>query len=75
MLKKITNRTLCPQIYYDKAFDSHELQPGKSKVIDVVGYEESENIISRPPKGGCKVTNIFVDPSTDRVEIQYNDKT
>ena len=29
--------------------------------------------LSNPPKGKCKVTNLFVDPETGRLEVEWND--
>lgn len=31
-------------------------------------------ICGDPPKGKCKVTNLFVDPSTGRLEVEYEDE-
>jgi len=31
----------------------------------------SEAIVSSPPSGKCKVTNIFVDPMTGKCTVEY----
>jgi len=35
--------------------------------------KESSKINSIPPPGKCKVVNIYVDPSTNKLVIEYDD--
>jgi hypothetical protein len=30
-------------------------------------------LVSNPPNGKCKVTNIYVDPDTEKTVIEYDD--
>jgi hypothetical protein len=30
-------------------------------------------LISKPPAGKCKITNIYIDPETEKTVIEYDD--
>jgi len=36
-------------------------------------YEESSNIVSIPPANMCRVKNIYVDPSTNKTIVKWED--
>jgi len=38
-----------------------------------LGMMPSLSNLSNPPKGMCKVTNLFVDPETGRLEVEWDD--
>ena len=35
---------------------------------------ENEVIESEPPSGKCKVTNLYVDPNTEKLVVEYDDQ-
>jgi len=70
--KLYVNSTLIPQIYYDMWRNAHILQPGESRLL-TVAEEEVLLVKSIPPGGMQKVVNIYRNPETGRMEIEFND--
>ena len=40
---------------------------------DRLGASMGIGVRSNPPAGKCKVTNLFVDPATGRLEVEWDD--
>ena len=63
--KKIKHKSVgteLTQVEFE-ATDLHELVEGEGETI----------IVSNPPSGKYKVVNLFVDPSSGRLTVQYDD--
>ena len=35
--------------------------------------QTTAGMVSKPPSGKCRVTNLYVDPSTGKVVVEYED--
>jgi len=46
---------------------------GSNTPLDGHDLQEAGIILSRPPKGKCRVLNIFVNPETGKLEAKYVD--
>jgi len=70
----IRNDTDIPQVYYDAGMNAVILQPGESAVISTDDRTEEALVVkSIPPKGKYEVVNVYVDPKTGRMTVEYDD--
>jgi len=67
----VRNDTKLPQCYYDVNMNAHTLLPGETKEI-LADVAVMENILkSVPPVGKYLVKNIYVDPKTGKMILEY----
>lgn len=68
------NGTDRSQVYYDQWMYPHILEPGESKMLDVGNGASAGNVVkSDPPSGMIPVTNLYIDPETGRVSVEFDD--
>ena len=74
--KLFVNDTDAIQGYYDKWGEMHRLQPGEERWLDMIDPSDpipGVGIQSVPPEGKLPVTNIYVDPDTNKTVVDYAD--
>jgi hypothetical protein len=48
---------------------------GSDILMHVIKVEDDMRVISRPPSGNNKVTNIYWDPTMGKVAVEYDNTT
>ena len=68
------NNSDIPWTVYDQHQDPHTLEPGESKTLIVnFIFEDTDKVMSKPPVGMQGISNLYRNPETGRMEIEFQD--
>lgn len=68
--KRYTNETEILQVVYDYLMRPHHVLPGESVELEME-EPSSDALRSEPPDGMQEITNLYRNPETERLEVEF----
>ncbi|TET68093.1 MAG: hypothetical protein E3J56_11815 [Candidatus Aminicenantes bacterium] len=71
--KHYNNETNILQVVYDYRMVPHRVLPGESVELEIEPEIKEAGLKSDPPDGMQGITNVYRNPETERLEVEFAD--